>query len=396
MRYHLKAIDVNDDVIDLRIDAASESAARDLARQQGYSVVSAGGGGWDIVPLFRSRGRVDTALFSIELLALLDAGLNLVEALQALSEKGTVADTRRVLVHVLEALYRGEPFSKALTFFPEHFSTLYVATVQSAERTGNLKEALSRFVAYQEELDKVKKKLVAASIYPTILMVAGTLVLGFLLFYVVPRFAIVYNDVSIQLPFFSAALLSFGRWLQNHAVWVCVFAAGIVALALYSLSRNSMRTRLAAQLWRVPALGERMKTYQIARLYRTVGMLLRAGVPVVQSLQMVSGLLAPHLRAALMNARALLEEGKPVSVAFAAAALTTPVAVRMLRVGEQSGQMGELMDRIARFCDDETARWVDAFMRAFEPILMTLLGVAVGLVVVLMYMPVFELAGSLQ
>ena len=396
MRYDIKAIDGKSEVIALRIDAASEPAARDLAREQGYSVLSATAGGWDFAGFFQSQGRVDSTLLSIELLSLLDAGLNLVEALQALSEKGAASETRRVLAHVLDTLYRGETFSQALTRFPEHFSALYVATIRSAERTGSLKEALSRYVAYQEELDKVRKKLLAASIYPTILLVAGTLVLAFLLFYVVPRFARVYEDVAIELPLFSAALLALGRWVRDHGALVFALVACAVGVAFYAFSRESVRARLVAQLWRMPWLGERMKTYQLARLYRTVGMLLNAGVPVVRAFEMVAGLLATHLRAALMRARTLLEEGKSVSVALATAGLTTPVAIRMLRVGEESGRMGELMDRIARFCDDETARFVDTFMRAFEPILMAVLGVAVGLVVVLMYMPIFELAGSLQ
>jgi general secretion pathway protein F len=139
-----------------------------------------------------------------------------------------------------------------------------------------------------------------------------------------------------------------------------------------------------------------MKIYQLARLYSTVGMLLRAGIPVVRALDMVRDLLAVHLRTSLGRARRLIEAGQSMSAALDATGLSTPVAARMMAVGERSGKMGEMMGRIARFHDDDTARFVDWFTRAFEPILMAVLGLAVGGVIVLMYMPIFELAGSIQ
>jgi general secretion pathway protein F len=149
-------------------------------------------------------------------------------------------------------------------------------------------------------------------------------------------------------------------------------------------------------LWRIPAIGERMRVYQLARLYRTLGMLLRGGIPVVTAMGMVDGLLRPNLRERLQLAAQDIREGRPLSNVMELRNLTTPVAVRMLRVGERSGHMGEMMERIGNFYDDEIARWVDWFTRLFEPILMTGIGLVVGVVVVLMYMPIFELAGSIQ
>jgi general secretion pathway protein F len=139
-----------------------------------------------------------------------------------------------------------------------------------------------------------------------------------------------------------------------------------------------------------------MKVYQLARLYRTVGMLLRAGIPVVRSLDMGRDLLAAHLRPHLAQARRLIEEGRLMSAAFMAAGLATPVAARMMAVGERTGDMGEMMGRIARFHDEEISRNIDWFARIFEPVLMAVLGLAVGGIVVVMYMPIFELAGSIQ
>ena len=396
MRYELRAVNARNEVVALRLEAASDALARELARRQGYEVIGVSGPAIRIPALTGRRGRFPTALFSAELLALLDAGLNLVEALQALLEKERTSDAQRVLEAVVANLREGLPLSAALGSFPEHFSDLYVATIRSSERTGDLKEALARFIAYDEELDKVRRKVIAAAIYPAILLAVGTLVFGFLLFYVVPRFARVYEDVAIDLPFFSSVLLAIGQWIEHHGLLALASLAGGGAVLVHLLAQPDVRARLGRRLWQLPALGERMKTYQLARLYRTLAMLVRAGVPIVQATEMAHGLLAPHLKLALHRAASMMTEGQSVSAAMTEAGLATAVGSRMLRVGETGGRVGDMMERIARFHDDETARFLDTFMRALEPALMAFLGLAVGMVVVMMYMPIFELAGSLQ
>jgi general secretion pathway protein F len=221
-------------------------------------------------------------------------------------------------------------------------------------------------------------------------------VIGFLMFYVVPRFASVYEGMAGNLPFFSQLLLAFGNLVRNHALLIGFALAAFAVFAIWAFSLPAFRAWLNTRLWRVPGLGERMKVYQLARLYRTAGMLLKAGIPAVKALEMVRELLAAHLRPSLSQARTLIEQGQPMSAALAAAGLATPVASRMMAVGERSGDMGHMFMQIARFHDDEVARFIDWFTRAFEPILMAVLGTAVGLVVVLMYMPIFELAGSIN
>lgn len=396
MRFEINAVDARQNVVTLDLKAASEANAIDAARRLGLEILSVRSRGLALpFPLGRSSS-FPTALFSIELISLLDAGLNVVEALQALSEKEAHGERRVVLSGLLEAISQGESFSRATARFPQHFSPLYVATLRAAERTGNVREALSRYVEYQEALDRVRKKVAAASIYPAILVVVGVLVLCFLMFYVVPRFARVYEDVSGNLPFFSAMLLAVGRGVNRHAWMIGLLGACAAAAGIWGATQPSFRAWVNQKLWAMPALGARMKIYQLARLYRTVGMLLRAGIPVVQSLDMVRELLSAHLRPHLVRARMLISEGKSMSAALDATGLATPVAARMMAVGERSGEMGDMMEKIARFHDEEISRFVDWFTRAFEPILMAVLGLAVGLVVVLMYMPIFELAGSIH
>jgi len=146
----------------------------------------------------------------------------------------------------------------------------------------------------------------------------------------------------------------------------------------------------------LPSIGGRLHIYQLTRFYRSLGMLLRGGMPVVTSLQMVTDLLESSLRGQLLLATASIREGHAMSRAMEQYGLTTPVALRMLRVGERTGRMGEMMERIASFYEDETARWVERFTKLFEPLLMVFIGLVIGVIVVLMYLPIFELAGSIQ
>ncbi len=398
MQFEIHAVDRRQQVVALALDAASEAAALDAAGCRGLTVfsVKALEARRLRLPVFRRQARFPTMLFSVELLSLLEAGLNLVEALQALADKEAHGERHKVLAGILLAIHRGEPFSQAVAGFPDHFSPLYVATIKASERTGNVREALGRYIAYQQEFDKVRKKVVSATIYPAILIVVGSLVLGFLMFYVVPRFAKVYEDMQSTLPLFSRLLLTFGSFV-GHNAWVFASAFFVfISTTAWALTRADVRAYLNGLLWAIPAVGEHLKTYQLARLYRTAGMLLRAGIPAVRALDMVRDLLAAHLRPQLAKARSLVEEGRPMSAALGAAGLATSVASHMLSVGERSGDMGRMFGEIARFHDDEVARYLDWFTKAFEPVLMAILGITIGLVVVLMYMPIFELAGSIQ
>lgn len=396
MRFSVHAVDARQQVVALQLEAAHEAAARELARSRGLEVFALSQKSSSLDLRLRRASAFRTTLFSVELMSLLEAGLNLVEALQTLAEKEGAGERREVLATLVAAISRGEPFSQAVAAAPRHFPPLYVATVKAAERTGSLKEALGRYLAYQEELDKVKKKVVSASIYPAVLLAVGVLVLSFLMFYVVPRFARVYEDMSTTLPFFSRLLLAFGNFVGQHALPLGFGLIAGVATLVWALTRRAFRAWLNRKLWEIPAVGSRMKIYQLARLYRTVGMLLRAGIPALRALEMTEELLAFHLRSDLTKARQRIREGQPMSAALGEAGLATPVATRMMLVGEKSGDMGRMLGEIARFHDEEIARAVEWFTKAFEPVLMAVLGGAIGLVVVLMYMPIFELAGNIQ
>ena len=397
MKFLIKALSDSGGVISLALDATDESDANRQARARGCSNVLSlrPANSWQLQRL-RGGQRFPLALFNQELLALLEAGLTLVESIEALAEKEAQNSTRTTLDRLIEQLRHGRTLSQAMQEQPYDFPVLYVSTVRATERTGDLTDALKRYSAYESQLEVVRKKVISASIYPVLLMVAGTLVLVFLLGYVVPRFSMVYDDVKGNLPLVSRLLLELGTFLSAHGLLVALAVLGALVATGRVLFTVTARRWIGAKLWHIPAVGSRMRLYQLARFYRTLGMLLRGGTPVVGALDMASGLLSPALRVSAERAREAIREGRTISEAMELHGLTTPVALRMLRVGERSGRMDEMMERIAAFLDEEIARWVDWFTRLFEPMLMAFIGLVIGAIVVLMYTPVFELAGSIQ
>jgi len=378
----------------LNIVAQHAEDAKSQARAKGYTPIAVNTKTLQFKA--QSNKKFPLALFSQELLALLDAGLNLVESIETLAEKESRSQVKTALDALLQALYQGQTFSTALEQQPTFFPVLYVATVRASEKTGDLAESLGRYVSYEQQIGLVKKKIVSASIYPILLIAVGGLVIFFLMGFVVPKFSQIYEDSGSNLPFLSQLLLQWGVFLENHGkTFLMAIGAGLVAV-IYALSQASVRKWLMQQFWRIPAIGERLRIFQLARFYRTLGMLLKGGTPIVAALGSVAGLLDVSLKTNMQSATLAIQQGQPVSTAMEQAGLTTPVALRMLRVGERGGKIGDMMERVAAFYDEELSRWIEWFTKLFEPLLMLFIGLVIGVVVLLLYMPIFELAGSVQ
>lgn len=394
MEFRIKALDLTSDVITCVVDAVDEADARRQLALRELKVIS-------LQPVRRLRRllqspHLQVAVFSQQLVSLLEAGLSLVEALEALAQKESNTATKGILDQILARLYEGQTLAAAIAEHPATFPDLYIASVRASEKTGALREALTRYIAYQEQADSLRKTLVNACIYPSVLLIAGLLVTLFLMGYVVPRFSSIYEDVGTDLPFASRMLLQWGQLIDAHAALVVLGAVAAVAGAAYGAVRPALRAKVGAWLARIPAIGRQLQVYQLARLYRTLGMLVRGGMPAVPALRMSAGVVFAGSRGAYAAATRAVTEGQSFAEAMERNGLTTPVAARMLRVGERSGNMGEMMERIADFCDEELARWVAVVTRLIEPILMIVIGLIIGVIVVLMYFPIFQLAGSIR
>lgn len=391
MQYLVRALDASQQIQSLLLDAADEADARSQALSQQLAPLS-------IRP--RKTIRRDAAfpllLFAQELHGLLDAGLSLVEALDALCEKDAQPARRAVIARLAQHLREGQRLSSAFKQQPAVFPPLFVGLVQAAEGTSDLPRALSRFADYQTKLQAVRHKVMSAAIYPTILLVVGTAVSAFLLGYVVPKFAAVYHDSGRPLPWASAMLMSWGSLTSHYAAPLlgATFCGAIAAVwAIQKKGAAVLGWRLMRLL---PGAAQKLDLLELSRLYLTLGTLAQGGIPLIQALRLSTAALQPERVLALERVREAVQGGESLSDALQLHGLTTPVALRLLRVGEQSGQLGTMLARAAAFHDEETTRWIERFTKAFEPVLMALIGLVIGLIVILLYMPIFDLAGSLQ
>jgi general secretion pathway protein F len=395
MPYEVRALSPDNQIVALVVDAQDENDARRQVEARGLHATQ-------VRPLrtlrpsTAARGSISLVLFSQELLALLTAGLSIVEGLEALVEREGNARLRGILERLLAGLREGKRFSSLLAAQPDVFPPLYVGIVRAAEGTSDLPRSLQRYVDYQARIDTVRNKLVSSAIYPSILLVVGGGVATFLIAFVVPRFATIYEGTGRSLPWMSQVLLDWGKFASAHGLPLFAAAVAVVLAGGAAVRATLARVGLVGLLGRIPLLGPHLRIYQLSRLYLTLGMLLEGGIPIVAAMETAGGTISPALRDGLMRARAAVQSGAPLSASFLAEDLTTPISLRMLRVGERSGELGTMLTQSAAFYDGEISRWIDRFTRMFEPLLMSAIGIVVGTIVVLLYMPIFDLAEGLS
>jgi general secretion pathway protein F len=401
MQFAVRTLAPDMSISNLVVDAVDALDARRQVEARGLYVSAIEPAGSTPLAAFagfrrKGGGKLSLVLFSQELLALLNAGLGIVEGLEALLEKEASPGARGVLERLLAGLREGKRFSAVLAAQPDLFPPLYVGIVRAAEGTSDLPRALSRYIDYQQRIDLVRAKIVSASIYPVILLLVGGGVSAFLIGYVVPKFAEVYQGAGRTLPWMSQLLLDWGQFASSHgnaiAAGALLALVGAV-LGVRHLLRSGGINRL---LVRLPGIGERARIYELSRLYLTLGMLTEGGITIVGAIDTVQGMVSSTVRKGLAQARSAIEAGQPLSNAFEANGLTTPISLRMLRVGERTGDMGPMLTQSAAFYDGEISRWIDRFTRTFEPLLMAAIGLVVGAIVVLLYMPIFDLAGDMS
>jgi len=384
----------------LVVNAADAAAARMGVAAQGMQVLTC-------QPRQRSVERPQKALrggnkaldivnLSYELSSLMAAGLSVTEALRTLAQKERSTARRAVLQDVLTGVNEGMPLSRALNRHPGRFPPLLIATVSASEQTGDLSTALLRYSEHQQSIKALRDKVVGAAIYPALLLGVGCLVVLFLLGVVVPKFAVLIESTRKELPWTSQLMMSWGRLVAEHLWSVALCSLGALA-ALALTVRHVVRTG-AKSRWieALPFIGANMRQFRHAQLYRTTGMLIHGGIAAPQALQLCATLLGDADQGRLAQAVTMIQEGRSLSGALNAAGLADPVASSMLTVAERTGTLSQILERVALFHESSLQRSVELTSRLFEPVLMIVIGLVIGAIVVLMYLPIFDLASSLQ
>lgn len=334
-------------------------------------------------------------LFIQELVALLDAGLVVTEAIEALHSSQNTPQTAEIYPLLLKKLREGNSLSRAMSALPGIFPPLLVNTVASSEQTGHLAAALKRYQHYDQRMILLRRRIRSILLYPTIVISAGGAILFFLLGFVLPRFAAVFD--GMKNPSGSARfILWWGKLVEQQGLMLLISTLLAVAGLVYLIRHPVVRQKLLHVTQHLPGVREQYLLMVLVRFYRTLGLLLQGGMVVPQALGLTRAILPAEYHPRLGGVLEQVNGGRALSQALDMHQLTTPIAFRLLVAGEESGELPTMCEHIAAFYDDALERAIELFSKVFEPMLMMVIGGIVGLVVFLLYMPIFELAGGLS
>jgi general secretion pathway protein F len=341
---------------------------------------------------------IDEEQFAQNVGLMLNSGLTLMDSIKTLRERTTPA-TARALDLLTLRLRQGESLSGAMQACGA-FRPALLACVRASEVTGDLADSLQRYATNAARMRALRSRMVSALVYPALLVSVASAVVLFLLVYVVPRFASVLESSTTELPFMSQLLISLGRGLNRVPMPAWVMLAVLLLYGVWSLVRAVRERRLESMLSslavRIPGVRELVRNFGHAQLARNGAMLVRSGVPVLKALVMCRELLSPIDRLPLDRAVASASAGAPLARALHEHGLLDTLGLRVLRVAEQTGQLDVALDRLADVHDQDLERALERANRLIEPLLMLGIGLVVGGIVVLMYLPIFQLASSIQ
>jgi general secretion pathway protein F len=326
------------------------------------------------------------------LASLLEAGLTVEQAFNALIEQAEGERQRQVLAALRGEVLAGNSVARALSTFPGAFPELYRTLVAAGEASGQLARVLSRLADYLEERQQLRARLSLAMIYPAIVLGVAIVVVGALLVYVLPQVVQVFEHAHERLPFLTRALIAFSNFLR--ATWVGWVALAVVAaLALrWALRRPGARARVHRFAWRLPVVGALLRHLDAARLAATLSILVGSGVPILAALEAGGGVMTlVPMRDALASAARGVREGMPLARALGATGAFPPVLVHLIASCETSGRLDEALERAARQQQNDIATRLAAFAALFEPMMILAMGGLVLGIVIAILLPIFQI-----
>lgn len=339
----------------------------------------------------------DILIFTRQFSVMIDAGLPLVQALEII---GTQADNpafRKVLLAIKSKVEAGSTFADALSEHPKAFDDLFVQLVRAGEIGGILDTILQRLGAYIEKNEKLKRRVKGAMTYPAIVLFVAVGVVGALLGFVTPTFEKMFKDFGGTLPAPTQFLVNLSHGLVDHWYWFVGIPIAFVVAFKMTLRQPKGRAAWDKFVLKVPLFGALVRKVAVARFTRTLGTMLSSGVPILDALQIVGRAAGNKtIEAAIMYVRAKISEGKSIAQPLAETDVFPAMVVQMIGVGEATGAMDAMLNKIADFYDDEVDVAVAALTSMLEPIMMVFLGGIVGFFMIAMYLPIFNIAGNIK
>lgn len=335
--------------------------------------------------------------FNQELLVLIRSGLPIMQVIETLIEQMEAGGLREVLREVREEIKAGSVLSEAFAKYPQIFPRLYVASIKAGEKTGDLPLTIGRFIDYQKRVEVIRDRMRSASFYPIILTSLASCVLFFMLFYVVPTFTQIFIDANIELPLLTRILIGLTDALISFLP--IIIGTLIVGSLLFRRFLISASGRLFVDrfLLRMPFFGGLLQDYAISSFTRTLGTTLASGTPLVPAMAMSRGTLNNRcLEQEMISAVQRVEEGTGLSDSLKRTDFFPPIALRMIAVGETTGALTEMLGDVADFYESEVEKRLIKLTTMIEPILMMVMGLVIGLIVLAMYIPIFQMGQTIR
>ena len=346
-------------------------------------------------PAPTARTRVDLnqfVIFNEQFLALVRAGMPIPQSLELLADNMRNKNLAKLLAAVRDDVKMGVPTSDAFAK-QRAFPPIYVTSLLAGERSGSLASVLERYVNYQKLTLAIRKKILVSLIYPALLVLLVTALVIFLVTYVVPEFAQLYETMDAGLPASTQLLVAVGGAARDNASALLTALAAAITGLLWLLRRDAARVALERLTLRAPVIGPLWIRYQVAQLSRLLSTLLTGGIPLVRALEtsgqsMSSGL----LREALESVRSSVREGRTLATSLSGTGIFPPLAIEMVRVGETTGALPQMLTSVAEFFDEEVQTKSAALLNLIEPTIMIGMGIFVAFVLISLYLPIFSLA----
>ncbi|MBI3182674.1 MAG: type II secretion system F family protein [Myxococcales bacterium] len=339
----------------------------------------------------------DLLVFTRQFATMIDAGLPLVQCLDILGNQSDSATFKNVILAVKAKVEAGSTFADALKDHPRVFDELYIQLCQAGEVGGILDTILNRLAAYKEKSEKLKRKVKGAMVYPAIVITVAIVVTALLLLKVTPVFAKMFADFGEALPTPTQVVVDLSAWLQQYIIYL---ALGIVVVVVISVIvyRNPQGRRVVDRVsLKLPLIGDLIRKIAVARFTRTLGTMISSGVPILDALDVTAKTAGNRIvEDGIYYVRAKISEGKNIAGPLMETKVFPSMVVQMIGVGEATGAMDAMLNKIADFYDDEVDAGVAALTATIEPFLMVFLGIVVGGFLIAMYLPIFSIAGAIK
>ncbi len=342
-----------------------------------------------------SGGRValmDLVIFTRQLATMIDAGLAMVQSLQALAEQTTNKIMRDVIKDVCTRVEGGDSFSEALQKHPKVFSRMFVCMVAAGEKGGLLAEILARLATYLENTNRLRKKIKSAMMYPIVVTIVAICITIFLLVKVVPVFGEIFASFGSELPGPTLALINISNFVKRYLIFLLVAGGGGVYAWFYFIKTPVGRQFWDARRIKLPIFGAIAHKICLARFTRTLASLIRSGVPILEVMQIVSQTVGNVImEKAIKTAAVDIERGESISASLGKHPIFPTMIIRMITAGEQTGKIDNMLERVSDFLDEEIETTLAGLTALIEPILIVFLGFVVGGMVICMFLPIFKM-----